>query len=363
MSEQTSRSLSPTPLHARTAELCGTNRWTSSGGFSVPLVYGSQQEELDAVGTRVGVADLSARQCVQFDGPDAGAYLSFVTTADVSVLENGQTTRVLWCDDEGQVRGDGLVVRYGPALFELSSNVRDFSWFADGALGYDVKVTNVTGQRASIGVRGPLAMNLLSAAGFWSAQPASSGGPALPAPSWRQAQVALIRDGSGGGFELWSHADDGIVLWDRLFRVGSSLGISPVGGAALETLRLEAGLPMAGTDWVPSQLALSEDDLRLPQDLGFAFEAPRRFNGSMAAMRRNSGNLFKLVQFTSGGPCAPGPIVLKSVAVGKFTSCGWSPEREKGFALGWLRKDVAMAGTTFQTSSGVAVQMVKACYL
>ena len=365
MSTYSSRSLFPTPLHARTAELCATNQWATTSGYTVPLVYSTEQEEIDAITSRVGVSDLSARQCIRLDGPDAATFLSFALTSDVSSLENGQTTRVSWCDDEGQVRGDGQLVRYGKAHYELSTHVRDFAWFLDGARGFDVRVASVSGQRAGLGIRGPLAASLMTAAGFASSQTAGDG-PGLPVPAWRQTQIALVKDATGDGVELWTHADDGTVVWDRLMRVGAALGVAPVGAAVLEMVRIESGVPHAGVDWQPVQLARNDQDICLPRDLGFHATAPRRFNGSWAVARSATPGPFKLVQVSSAVPMQTGVLSAKGASVGSVTSAAWSPAKNRGFAICWLKADLCAPGTPVQApgrTGVVAGQVVRDCFL
>ncbi len=341
MTDVAARSYLPTPLHARTAELCATNAWTEECGFTVPAVYGSLREEQDALGARVALSDLSARQCWAIEGPDAAAFLSFATIGDVTRLEPGQTARTLWCDDAGFVRGDGLIAHFGKMQFELSSAVRDFAWLLDGAQGFDVKITNATGARAVIGVRGPLAPNLLAAAGLST----EATGTGLTHPSWRPAQVALMRDAAGEGFELSMQADDGVVVWDRLWRSGAALGVAAAGVQALEALRIENGAPRAGVDWQPAHLARDPSVLRVPTDLGFTPDLTRRFNGAEALRRARPASRQILVQFSADEPLAPGPLSMRSATVGRLTSQAWSETRASANALGWLDIDAVKIGT------------------
>jgi glycine cleavage system aminomethyltransferase T len=341
MTDVAARSYLPTPLHARTAELCATNAWTEQCGFTVPAVYASLREEQDALGSRVALSDLSARQCWSIEGPDAAAFLSFATITDVTALGAGQTARTLWCDDDGFVRGDGVITHFGKGQFELSTAVRDFAWMLDGARGFDVKIANATGARAVIGVRGPLAANLLTAAGL-AAEGANAGG--LVRPAWRPAQVALTRDAAGEGFELSMQADDGVLVWDRLWRSGAPLGIAAAGAQALEAERVEQGAPRAAVDWQAAHLARDPADLRLPVDLGFAPDLMRRFNG-VEALRAKPGARQVLVQFTADEPLMLGPLSMRSVAVGRLTSQTWSEARAAAFALGWLDADAVKVGT------------------
>ncbi|MBP6012654.1 MAG: aminomethyltransferase family protein [Alphaproteobacteria bacterium] len=349
MTDLGSRALSVTPLHARTAELCATNNWTEQQGFTVPALYASLREEHEALSERVALSDLSARQCWVFDGPDAAAFLSFATLADVTRLEIGQTAHTLWCDDQGFVRGEGVIARFAPAQFELSTIVRDLAWMIDAVKGFDLKLTNVTGTRAIIGVRGPFASMLLAVAGF-AGEPGGAG--SVTRPAWRPAQVALTRNADG--LELSSQADDGAVVWDRLWRAGAGLGIAAVGATALETFRIEMATPRPGIDWRPAQLAKDAADLRLPTDLGQFPDLTRRFNGADALRRITTQGRQVLVHFTADEPLSPGPLTARNTAIGRLTSCTWSESQASAFALGWLDADSVKPGTKLQAQGGRA---------
>ena len=355
MSDVASRAQLPTPLHARTAELCTTNAWTAQCGFTVPATYTSPAEEHAALTSRVALSDLSARQYWLIDGKDAAAFLGAATLTDANRLEPGQTARTVWCDDRGFVRGEGLIARFAETAFELSTAVRDFAWLADGAHGFDAKVTNATGTRAMIGVRGPRADALLEAAGL-------SGGPAVTGsvvrPSWRPAQVTLIRDGDG--MELWTHADDATVVWDRLWRSGAAFGVAAAGADAMETARIESAVPRAGRDWHPAHLALDAADLRLPADLGFAPDLTRRFNG-VDALRRAKAGREMLVQMIGDGRLAPGPVLLRNANVGRLTSCAWSHARAASVALGWIDAEAAQPGAVVQ-AGGLPAEIARVVF-
>lgn len=365
MSEYSSRALQPTPLHARTAELCSTNQWVRAGGFTLPAVFTSVREEHEALASRVGLCDLSARQCWSFEGPDAGALLSFATTHDVAGIEPGQTARVLWCDDLGHVRGEGVAARFEANRFEVSSTVRDLAWFVDAARGFDVRVVDVTGQRAGIGVKGPAAELLLQSAGFIGGGRVKADAAPVPASAaWRQSQVSLVREAGGTGFELWAHADDAIVIWDRVMRVGAGFGVCAIGAVVLESVRLEAAQPLAGIDWVPAQLCLRDADLRIPQDLGLSTDGlMRRFNGAGALTgRRSSG---RLVQVMSTGDLTKGDLLAKGGVAGQVTSCAFSHATGRAVGIAWVKDEYAAPGTRLAlagTAASLDIRVGRHCY-
>ncbi|MBL9096647.1 MAG: aminomethyltransferase family protein [Alphaproteobacteria bacterium] len=341
MSDLTARARFATPLHARTAELCTTNLWAEECGFTVPALYTSAREEHEALATRVTLADLSARQCWLIEGADAAAYASVLTTSDAERIAPGETARTLWCDDAGYVRGEGLLARFAATTFELSTAVRDFAWVLDGARSFDVKLVNATGSRAVIGVRGPRAADLLAAAGLLGGDGAGAG--KVVRPAWRPAQVSLVRDGEA--LELWMQADDGAVVWDRLWRAGATLGVAAIGAETLETARIENAAPRAGIDWRPAQLARDASDLRVPADLGFALDLSRRFNGAEALRRLKAPRTRTLVQLTANTAMTPGPVMLRGTTVGAIMSTAWSDARAASVALAWADRDAARPGT------------------
>ena len=229
--------------------------------------------------------------------------------------------------------------------------MRDFAWFSDGLRGFDLKLTNVTGTRAVVGVKGPLAPALLGLAGMIGE--AGSGGGGAARPTWRPAQVALARDATGEGLELSTSAEDGIVVWDRLWRVGAGLGIAAVGAAALEAHRIEKGVPRPGLDWRPAHLARESDDLRVPSDLGHAPDLTRRFNGVDAIRRTPAQGRQVLAHISSPEPLTVGPLTARNTVVGRITSTAWSDAQATAFALAWLDADAVKLGTKL-TSPGAS---------
>jgi aminomethyltransferase len=350
MSDFSSRASMATPLHARTAELCATNHWAEEEGFTVPAVYSSLREEQEALVTRVGMSDLSARQCWLVEGPDAGVYLSWLSISDVTRLEAGQTARTLWCDDAGFVRGEGVIVRFASSSFEVRTAVRDFAWSRtvrairregherDRHAGRDRRARTLPRARGGGWVDGRCAGRRCR----WARRVAAG------------ASGADAR-ASGDG-ELWTGADDGIVVWDRLWKAGAGLGVAAVGAEALEALRVESAIARAGVDWLPAQLARSSSDMRLPGDLGVGPDLTRRFNGARALGAHVQSGRPALVHLSADEPIGVGAVTVRNATVGTITSSCWSEGRGAAFALGWLEADAVKAGSkvTAQGKNGTA---------
>lgn len=341
------RSLNATALHARTADLCTTNRWVEDSGFTVPAAYSSAGEEQWTLVERVALSDLSARQVWSFRGADAASFLSFATLHDVAGMVPARALETYWCDDAGFVRGKGTIIRREANEFELITPVRDLAWMLDGAEGFDVVIRDVTNERAAIGITGPLAVALLTDAAMLAKE--VHAGDVIDAQH-RGGKFSVLWRGDSESYEVLLPAEDAILAWDRLWRGGRTIGLGVAGADALDLARIERGQLKPLVDWLPAQAVLSDDDLRLPMDFGVTPDLTRRFNGVDALRRVTSNGRRVPVQFVANDAVAVGAVTMKGGAVGRLTSCAWSEARNEAVAIGWLDTSSAKVGAVVTLS-------------
>ena len=67
------------------------------------------------------------------------------------------------------------------------------------------------------------------------------------------------------GFEVWCHPKDAPKVWDKLMDAGKNDGLIPAGFAALDKLRIEAGLILFGNEF---------DGQQDPFEAGIGFSVP-----------------------------------------------------------------------------------------
>jgi aminomethyltransferase len=337
------RSLNATALHARTADLCTTNLWIEDSGFTVPASYSSAREEQWALAERAALSDLSARQVWSFRGADAGSFLGFATLHDAAALAPARAQDTYWCDDNGFVRGKGMLIRRDVNAFEMMTPIRDIAWMLDGAEGFDIEVRDITNERAALGVAGPLAAALLSDAGLLSKDLHAGD---VAEVQWRASRVSVLRRGDGASFELLMPAEDAILVWDRLWRSGRTMGLGVAGADALDVVRVEEGRLKPAVDWLPVQAALNDEDLKLPMDFGVTPDLTRRFNGIDALRRHASDGRQIPVQLIANEAVVTGSLMVKDTSVGRVTSTAWSEARNEAVALAWADATVAKVGAT-----------------
>lgn len=324
-------------------------------GFSMPIQYSGIRQEHEAVRARAGLFDVSHMGVFTLKGPGALAYLQRMTINDVSKLAPGDVQYSAFCNREGGVIDDILVYRFAPTEYMIvvnASNVtKDWNWCADHHKEWeaDCEMENVSGALAILSLQGPA-----SEAIFRSLVPSFDG-------SMKNHQcgrfvvcgipVRVGRTGYTGedGFEFYPEADKAEMLWKILLAAGEPHGILPVGLAARDTLRLEAGLSLYGHE-------LSEDVHPLESGLGWitALDNDRKgdFLGRAALLalrdagvtRRMTGIVMDELAIPREG-CA---VYRDGVVVGTVTSGTLAPTLGKGIALARVAEDAASKGTALE---------------
>ena len=312
-----------TALFSAAASVSEANIWTSVNGWSAARVYTAVEKEYEAAKKDAVVADLGpiARYAVR--GPDAGAFLTRVTTAPAGRLEPGESARGLILNDRGEVIDLAEVSRLTPGLFLLTTPRAHARRLQLAARGLNAVAEDIAGEVAVIGVFGPKAYEALSAAGM------KTPGEAVAVSAMvRGVETAArpVQFSALPGFELIFPREEALTVWERLVRRS---GAGAIGLDAFEILRLESGAPRPGVDFIAADRA-HDGEARFPAELGLAHLAPLDrgwFNGRRALRQRRAPSERRLVTLLIDDErSAPGASVFAGgKAVGRVTSWVWSP--------------------------------------
>ncbi len=339
-----------TPLHTRTVPLCLTGDWARWGGYVTVNSYTNVEHEYFAIRNAATLFDLSPMRKYRIAGPDAERTLNRLLTRDVRKLKPGRVAYAVWCDDAGKVLDDGTVFRFGPAEFHIYSQERHLNWFLDSALGFDVKVADVSEDIAAIALQGPQSYSVLRALGL-------AGSEALKPFDMAEftidgLAVTLSRTGFTGdlGYEIWTESAHAVALWDRLMAAGAGHGIVAVGSAALDLARIEAGFPAANVDFIAAEQALRATRRRSPLELGLGWLVDfdkGHFNGRRAllaerdsAERDKTGGTRLVGLDVAGNKPARDALIYhgRDTVAGFVTSAMWSPTCKRNIALATLKR-------------------------
>jgi aminomethyltransferase len=246
--------------------------------------------------------------------------------------------------EDGGILDDLIVYRMGPQSFRLISNAstRDKlrAWISMQSRAYELDVSE-RGDLALLALQGPEAGRVLREA-LPAAAPLSS---ALAPFSSSEADGCFIaRTGYTGedGFEIALPAELAGAVWDRALAAGATA----CGLGARDTLRLEAGLNLYGSDM---------DETTTPFECGLAWTVSllgmRQFIGRAALERQLAAGVAR----ERAGLVLEGPGIMRNKmrvltvrGEGVITSGSYSPSLGRSIALarvpagasGWAELDL-----------------------
>ena len=244
-----------TPLH-RVHEDLGA-RMIDFAGWDMPVWYDSAIGEHHAVRTAAGLFDLSHMAELFVTGPQAAAALDRSLLIDATAMPVGRARYSMICNEMGGIIDDLIVYRLGDNEFMVVANASNgpvvFDELVERSASFDAIIDDRTDAFALVAVQGPLAESIVL----------QLTGPELgELRYYRVAEVELTGEKVSGvtayaartgytgedGFELFVPAEHGVALWQALSAAGEPEGLVPVGLAARDTLRLEAGMPLYGNE-------------------------------------------------------------------------------------------------------------------
>jgi aminomethyltransferase len=333
------------------------------GGWEMPLEYSGILAEHQATRTAAGLFDLSHMGEFEFSGPGACQLVAALITNDPTRLGPGQGQYAPMCTERGTIVDDVIVYhlpdRPGTYLMVVNAanSAKDWSWIqqvaADRDLDGSVALVDRSMQTALIAIQGPRAVEILTG-GVESdtpLAPADVRSFALAPFQLRGTAVLAARTGYTGedGFELFCAAEDAQAVWRLLLDQGRDKGLMPAGLGARDTLRLEARLPLYGSD-------ITEETTPLEAGLGrwVKLDKPSFIGKDALATQRERGLTRQLVGLAMLDRSIPRAhyrvVALGGESLGMITSGSYGPTVRRGIALAYLPVAFSAIGTQVQVA-------------
>ena len=326
-----------TPLLALHEELGG--KIVPFAGYAMPVQYPlGVLGEHNHTRTAAGLFDVSHMGQVVIRGEDRAAALETLVPGDIQALGEGRIRYTMFTNDQGGILDDLMVTNAGDHLFlvvNAACKEQDIAHLKAGLAG-KAEVIELT-DRALLALQGPKAAEV-----FARLAPASA---SMGFMSWKMLDVAGIpcfasRSGYTGedGFEISVPNDKAEELARKLL---AEPEVAAIGLGARDSLRLEAGLCLYGSDldttttpveanlnWTMSkrrraeggfpgaavvQKQLAEGPARLRVGIKPVDKAPARAHTDITDEHGN-----KIGEITSGGfgPTVNGPVAMGYIAAG-----------------------------------------------
>ena len=303
------------------------------GGWDMPVHYGSQIKEHDAVRQDAGMFDVSHMTVVDITGADAGACLSGLLANDIGRLqEPGKALYSCMLNEAGGVVDDLIVYFLADDWYRVVVNAatrdKDLAWIRTWAGDADVVITECE-DAAMIAIQGPRAREMAA-----SLLPQAEQEAALalrPFFAGKFGDLFVGRTGYTGedGWEIICPADQAVGCWRAL----QEAGVRPCGLGARDTLRLEAGMNLYGSDM---------DETTSPLESGLAWTVAfepedRDFTGREALEKQKAAGVARklvgLVLADRGVLRGHQRVVAEGLVDGEVTSGTFSPSLRRSIAL------------------------------
>ncbi len=311
-------------------------------GYYMPVQFEGVTIEHETVREKLGVFDVSHMGEIWVEGPKALDLLQRVSSNNAAKLKDGKVQYTCFPNDKGGIVDDFVIYRFHEEQFLLVVNAaniqKDLDWINKQNETIGATVTNASDQYSQLAVQGPLAMKAMQKL---TDEPVES----LPFFSFKVIRFAgidnVIFSNTGytgsGGCEIYFYNEDGPAIYDAVLEAGKEYGIKPVGLAARDTLRLEAGLLLYGND-------IDETTSPIEAGLGWVtklVEGKNLVNRENLLKEKTEGVSRKLVGFEllERGIPRKGYAILDADGnnIGEVTSGTMSPTLQKPIGMGYVK--------------------------
>lgn len=319
-----------TPLYD--SHLKANAKMVDFAGWDMPLHYGSQLQEHNQVRQDSGIFDVSHMTIVDLHGQDVMSYLRYLVANNIDRLTPGKALYTCMLNESGGVIDDLIVYKISDDFFRLIVNSgthdKDLAWLQKQIKNFKVTMTERT-DLAMLAIQGPKVREKLNK--IFNATQVQKIQELKPFFAAEMDDYFVARTGYTGedGFEIILPAKDASAFWQNVL----AADIKPAGLGARDTLRLEAGLNLYGSD-------MDETVSPLESNLAWtvAFEPKERDFIGRAALEKQlqSGVTHQLVGLVLEGQGVlrnHQKVIADGLGEGEITSGSFSPTLQKGIAL------------------------------
>jgi glycine cleavage system T protein len=327
-------------------------------GALVPSIFTDPVAEHQAVRQASGLFDFSFRGKFAMKGHDHAKFLHRMVSNDIKRLAPGQGTYATLLTPQGHILVDMRLYCAEERFFvDTDADLRD-----KGLLGLkryviadqvefeplDLYALAFQGPRSRPLLEKTLHIDLPAMQQFDHFATNYAGFP---------LRVVCASSTGEEGFEVWAGAKGLMAVWGAACGQAPTYGMLPCGTQALETLRIEAGIPRYGQE-------LGEDTI--PNEAGLwnalSFNKGCYVGQEIVERARSRGHvnwtLMGLVVESETPPLPGEKLARDGRDIGEVTSSCISPTLRKTIALAYLRREVSEAGTKLAFPSGTVAEVV-----
>ncbi len=341
-------SLKKTPLYSK--HLKAGAKMVSFSGWNMPVQYTGIIEEHLHVREKVGLLDICHMGELILKGPTAEKDADRLVTCRIDDMPVGRCRYGFLLNDSGGIIDDLIIFKLSPQEFMLVVNAgttrKDSKWIQDhlsGGTAFSDESKNI----AKLDVQGPLSAAVMTS--LIEKKVIDN----LKRHYFVNIKIAGVdvlfsRTGYTGelGYELFFPASSASVVWDILFSLDD---MKPIGLGARDTLRLEMGYSLYGSD-------IDEEHTPLEANLAKFVYIEKDFIGKDILLRQQKEGVKRLL---TGFVCEARRsarkhfmVKIDGKEVGEVTSGAFSPCLKKGIGLCYIKREVFAEGKQVLLTDG-----------
>jgi glycine cleavage system aminomethyltransferase T/glycine/D-amino acid oxidase-like deaminating enzyme len=296
--------------------------------------------------TTAALFDETSFAKLEIAGKDAAGFLERLCDNRVS-RGTGAITYTQMLNQRGGIECDFTITRLAEDRFRIVTGTafgrHDLAWIRlhapDG-----VQVEDVTSKHACLGLWGPAAREIL--------QPLAAEDLTFPYMHARELAVGsvpclVLRVTYVGelGWELYCPMEFGLRLWDTIWEAGREFGLVAGGYKAIDSLRLEKGYRVWGSD-------ITSEDTPFEAGLGFAVKLDKgEFIGRdalLTAPKPERCLTCLVLEDPRSVALGSEPVRVDGEILGRVTSGGYGYTVERSIAYAYLPAAAAEPGTAVE---------------
>ena len=327
------------------------------GGCILPESFSNFEKEYHAAKEAVALFDTNWHAVFYLTGRDRVKYLHAVTSNNIQALPEGRGTLALLLNHQGHILAE-LEIYVQPQRVivrtHISARERTAATLEKYIISSDVKIEDATEKMGSLAVEGPRAAAIVEQA---------CGVEIESHPEWSLKEVSLehapcqvVRRSHFGetGAEFIARQDWLPSLWGKLLAAVRVHGGEPIGMAALNALRLEAGVPWFPADFneamIPHEAALENTHVSFTKGCYTGQEIVERVRSRGHVNRKRVPLKFS----TSTPPAAGTKLRANGSEIGFVSSAAAMPNGQPAIGMGYVRKEQFAPGSVMEFDGGTA---------
>jgi folate-binding protein YgfZ len=319
-------------------------------GWRVPANYGDVESEYASVRDGgAGVLDLSSRGRIRVTGSEALLFLNGLLTNDMKTLDENRWMPAVFPNVQGRILAAVRIARTTNGYLidtENATHDRVMKTIERFTLAGDFKVADITDSTTMLTVQGKSAKEVVEKIANEASALDQNGAREI---QWRDHPLTLMRatHTAEDGFDFIVPTENATALWDTLIEAGAH----PTGHDALETLRIEAGVPRFGRDMDETNV-VTETNL----DDAISYTKGCYLGQEIIVRIKHRGHVAKKLTglaFDNEVTIEPATVLLSDAGaeIGRITSATFSPALKRTVALAYVKYEFLNAGTKVKTNS------------